>query len=186
MLIRRKALGNRPILNPDYFMYSEEKDLSLRLRLAGWYTWFVPSAEIIHYGGRSTGLMPASMYLELQKSQIKYYFWHYSQTFALALCLSWWLILCSRTSSASAHFIEKETEQDAPVFAGCNQVSPVCCQLFLRRMVTRSPIERMRRFLRFVANLLCAFRCRLLMFCGEMPHGSIVAEIPASVFRALI
>jgi GT2 family glycosyltransferase len=98
MLVRRSALGDGPLLNPDYFMYSEEKDLCLRLKRAGWDTWFVPGAEIIHYGGKSTSQMPLPMFLELQKSQVLFFRNFYAPLYALALCLSWWLVLCSNTA----------------------------------------------------------------------------------------
>ena len=97
MMVRRAALGDGPLLNPDYFMYSEEKDLSLRLHRSGWHTYFVPTAEIIHYGGRSTSLMPVAMFREVQKSQVKFFLNFYSRGYAFALCLSWWLVLCSQT-----------------------------------------------------------------------------------------
>jgi hypothetical protein len=98
MLIRRSALPPGPLLNPDYFMYAEEKDLSLRLRKAGRRTWFVPQGEIVHFGGRSTALTPLPMFLELQKSQAKFYLNHYSVLHALALCMSWWLVLIAETA----------------------------------------------------------------------------------------
>lgn len=97
MLIKREAIGNGPLLNPDYFMYAEEKDLSLRLCRAGWSTLFVPTVEILHYGGISASLIKNEMFLQLQKSQVLFYRNFYSKRYALALCLSWWLILCSQT-----------------------------------------------------------------------------------------
>ena len=98
MLIRRSALPPGPLLNPDYFMYAEEKDLSLRLLRAGWQTYFVPHGEIVHFGGRSTALTPLPMFLELQKSQAKFYLNHYPALHALALCMSWWLVLMTETA----------------------------------------------------------------------------------------
>ncbi len=67
MMIRKEALGDMPLLNPDFFMYAEEKDLALRLKEKGWKTYFVPSGEIIHLGEQSTDQMAEDMFLELQK-----------------------------------------------------------------------------------------------------------------------
>jgi N-acetylglucosaminyl-diphospho-decaprenol L-rhamnosyltransferase len=92
MMVRREPLGSDTLLNSDYFMYSEEKDLALRLLRKGWTTWFVPGAEIVHYGGKSTDQMPMRMFLELHKSQIRY-FRIFNNT--IELCLSWWLVLVS-------------------------------------------------------------------------------------------
>jgi N-acetylglucosaminyl-diphospho-decaprenol L-rhamnosyltransferase len=38
-----------------YFMYFEDVDLGERLGLAGWRNVYVPSAEVVHVGGASTG-----------------------------------------------------------------------------------------------------------------------------------
>lgn len=97
MMIRRKALDKEPYLfNPDFHMYSEEKDLALRLKVKGWNCYFVPGAEIVHHGGRSTGLMPEEMFLELQYSQVKFFYTHHKGFYARLLDLTWWLVIfCS-------------------------------------------------------------------------------------------
>jgi len=95
MMVRRAAVGNGPLLNPEYFMYAEEKDMMLKFGRSGWETWFIPTTEIIHYGGMSTSLIKQEMFLQLQKSQVLFYKAFYSKGFALALCVTWWLILLS-------------------------------------------------------------------------------------------
>lgn len=94
MMVRRSALGNGPLLSADYFMYSEEKDLALRLKRAGWSTWFVPNAEIVHYGGRSTDQTSVAMFVELQKSQVKYFRNFHHPFHSVLLNCTWWLMLC--------------------------------------------------------------------------------------------
>ncbi len=42
-----------------YFMYMEDVDLGDRLGQAGWHNVYVPSAEILHDKGHSTGRDPA-------------------------------------------------------------------------------------------------------------------------------
>ena len=71
----------------------EEKDLAIRLKRNGYLTYFVPDSEIIHYGGQSTRQMPVKMFIELHKSQVKFYRNHYSKTRAWLLSLSWGLVL---------------------------------------------------------------------------------------------
>lgn len=93
MMVRKEVLGSMPILNPEYFMYSEEKDLSLRLRRKGWKTYFVPYGEVIHFGGQSTRLMPEQMYLQLQKSQLQFFSLSYKGAYKWALIFTWWLVL---------------------------------------------------------------------------------------------
>ncbi len=96
MMIKRRALEKEPyLLNPDFYMYSEEKDLALRLKARGWHCYFVPHAEIVHHGGRSTDQMPERMFLELQKSQVKYFYTHHQGVYARLLDFTWWLVLVS-------------------------------------------------------------------------------------------
>lgn len=124
MLIRRSALGPGPLLNPDYLMYAEEKDLALRLRRTGWYTYFIPDGEIIHFGGRSTALMPARMFLELQKSQAKFYMNHYHAVYALALCMSWWMVLVSVMLVSLPLVFSAKARIRLPLFAHAAAVFP--------------------------------------------------------------
>lgn len=93
LFVRRAALEEMHLLNPLFFMYAEEKDLALRLLKRGWFTYFVPFAEIVHYGGQSTSKIAAKMFLELQRSQVKYFVQHYKPAKAYSLALSWWLVL---------------------------------------------------------------------------------------------
>ncbi len=95
MMVRREALRDNDFLNDAFFMYSEEKDLALRLKRSGWKTYFVPLGEIVHFGGQSTGQMSEKMFLELQKSQAIFFAAHHSKPMALALSLSWWLLLAN-------------------------------------------------------------------------------------------
>ncbi|SFN11957.1 N-acetylglucosaminyl-diphospho-decaprenol L-rhamnosyltransferase [Pseudonocardia ammonioxydans] len=55
LLLRRTALDSVDGFDPRYFMYFEDVDLGERLTLAGWRNIYVPSAEVVHVGGVSTG-----------------------------------------------------------------------------------------------------------------------------------
>jgi GT2 family glycosyltransferase len=99
MMVRREALGKLPLFKSEFFMYAEEKDLALRLKKLGWNSYFVPFGEVIHYGGASTNQMPKDMYLELYKSNLKFFAINYGglQGFILSLglgveLLSYWFI----------------------------------------------------------------------------------------------
>jgi GT2 family glycosyltransferase len=97
LMVRREALGDMQLLNPDFFMYAEEKDLALRLLKRGWHTCFVPSAETIHYGGQSTGQMAMGMFLELQNSQVKFFQIHHKGAHKQLMIWTYWLVLASGT-----------------------------------------------------------------------------------------
>jgi len=41
--------------NEDYFMYYEDMDYCMKIHKAGWKNYYVPSAVIVHHGGKSSG-----------------------------------------------------------------------------------------------------------------------------------
>jgi hypothetical protein len=53
--VRGAALDQAGMFDESFEMYCEEIDWHWRLARAGWERWIVPAAEIIHYGGQSTG-----------------------------------------------------------------------------------------------------------------------------------
>jgi N-acetylglucosaminyl-diphospho-decaprenol L-rhamnosyltransferase len=57
MLARREALAGAGILDERFFLYSEETDLCLRIRQAGWSVRHMPDMTIVHHAGRG-GLSP--------------------------------------------------------------------------------------------------------------------------------
>lgn len=52
-LLRHEALKKIGLLDPDYFMYGEDIDLSYRLLKGGYENWYLPT-NILHYKGEST------------------------------------------------------------------------------------------------------------------------------------
>ena len=54
MLLRRDAWQQIGGFDPAYFMYNEDVDLNVRLRLAGWRIVFLPTARITHHLGASS------------------------------------------------------------------------------------------------------------------------------------
>jgi GT2 family glycosyltransferase len=53
LLIRRAALDQVGLLDDANFIYGDEADLQYRLKQAGWLAYYLPTANTIHYGGRS-------------------------------------------------------------------------------------------------------------------------------------
>jgi GT2 family glycosyltransferase len=51
MLVRREALAAAGLLDERFFFYSEEVDLCLRIKRAGWEIHHLPQMTIVHYGG---------------------------------------------------------------------------------------------------------------------------------------
>jgi N-acetylglucosaminyl-diphospho-decaprenol L-rhamnosyltransferase len=60
LLLRRSAFEQVGGFDERYYMYMEDVDLGDRLGRAGWQSVYVPSAEVLHNKGHSTGRDPAS------------------------------------------------------------------------------------------------------------------------------
>lgn len=54
MMIRREALNRSGLFDTAFFLYGEDIDLSWRIRKAGYFNYYLPDVNIIHYKGRST------------------------------------------------------------------------------------------------------------------------------------
>lgn len=72
MCVRRSAADDVGPLDEGYGMYSEEVDWAHRLADRGWTTVLIPTARIVHYGGRSTEQRPEAMREALWSSRARY------------------------------------------------------------------------------------------------------------------
>lgn len=57
MLIRCEALAAAGLMDERFFLYSEETDLCLRVRAAGWQIRHLPMMTILHHAGKG-GVQP--------------------------------------------------------------------------------------------------------------------------------
>lgn len=74
MLIRREVLNQIGYLDELFFAYQEDADYCHRARQAGWKVFYVPEAQIIHYGGQGgSRVHPYRSILEWHKSYWLYY-----------------------------------------------------------------------------------------------------------------
>jgi hypothetical protein len=79
-----------------FFVYSEEVDLCLRIRRAGWEIHWLPEASIVHYGGMSTQQAANEMFLELYRNKIRFFRKHYGGLYADAYKGILWLAAVGR------------------------------------------------------------------------------------------
>jgi hypothetical protein len=79
MLIRRDVLDRVGLLDEDFFIYTEEIDLCYRIQQAGWKLYWLPQAQVIHYGGQSTRQVASRMFIQLYHSKIQYFRKHYGR-----------------------------------------------------------------------------------------------------------
>lgn len=52
MMIRKEVIDQIGYLDERYFAYQEDTDYCFHARQAGWKVYYVPQAEVIHYGGQ--------------------------------------------------------------------------------------------------------------------------------------
>jgi len=53
LMIRRSALEETGLLDEEFFIYGDEKDLQYRLKQVGWNVYYLPWISTVHFGGRS-------------------------------------------------------------------------------------------------------------------------------------
>ena len=56
MMIRRQLIQEIGPLDEGFFLYFEEVDFFYRAAKAGWQTWYVPAAKVMHIEGAATGI----------------------------------------------------------------------------------------------------------------------------------
>lgn len=79
MLIRRAVIDQVGYLDERFFAYQEDADFCFRARAAGWKIFYVPAAQIIHYGGHGgSRVQPFRSIFEWNRS----YFLHYRKNLA--------------------------------------------------------------------------------------------------------
>jgi GT2 family glycosyltransferase len=61
-IIRREVFNQAGGFDADYFIYDDDTDLSLRVRLLGYRILFVPAAMVIHRGGVLRGISGQMLY----------------------------------------------------------------------------------------------------------------------------
>jgi N-acetylglucosaminyl-diphospho-decaprenol L-rhamnosyltransferase len=72
LCVRARAAAEVGLFDERFFMYSEEIDWCRRFRQAGWRVVYLPSAEVMHQEGASSGLDLAHRDRQFQKSKLQY------------------------------------------------------------------------------------------------------------------
>jgi GT2 family glycosyltransferase len=94
LLIRREVFERIGLFDEEFFLYFEEVDFSRRAEQAGFESWFVPAANLLHESGASTGVtadrglerrMPAYWF----ESRRRYFLKHRGRLVCLLADLAW-------------------------------------------------------------------------------------------------
>ena len=92
LMIRRPLFEAVGGFSTDYFMYSEDLDLCLKARRAGFQTCYVPQAVVVHHGGGSSTQAPASTFAAVMLLESRWRFFRktrsrgYAALYRAAMC----------------------------------------------------------------------------------------------------
>jgi GT2 family glycosyltransferase len=78
LLLRREALDDVGGFDEGFFIYSEETDLQLRLRRAGWEVHYFPQVTIVHHESQFSAEIPERRINEMWRSRHRYWRKHHS------------------------------------------------------------------------------------------------------------
>ena len=87
LLVRREALEEVGLFDEGFFMYSEETDLCLRLRRAGWRIQYFPGVTVVHHQPWSYEGVPERRINEMWRGRHRYWGKHHSAIGARAAAL---------------------------------------------------------------------------------------------------
>jgi len=96
LLVRRAVIEQIGYLDERFFAYQEDADFCFQARQAGWLVYYVPTAQITHYGGqggsraqpmRSIVAWHRSYFLYYQKNLSRNYFFLLNWLYYLAMLL---------------------------------------------------------------------------------------------------
>jgi N-acetylglucosaminyl-diphospho-decaprenol L-rhamnosyltransferase len=80
LFLRRAALDEVGLFDEGFFLYSEETDLCLRLRRAGWRVQWFPSVTVVHHESQFSAGIPERRINEMWRSRHRYWQKHHSPT----------------------------------------------------------------------------------------------------------
>jgi GT2 family glycosyltransferase len=78
LLVRREALDEVGLFDEEFFIYSEETDLLLRLRRAGWRTQYFPQVTVVHHESQFSAGIPERRINEMWRGRHRYWEKHHS------------------------------------------------------------------------------------------------------------
>jgi GT2 family glycosyltransferase len=78
LVLRREALDEVGLFDEEFFLYSEEVDLQLRLRRDGWAVEYFPAATVVHHESQFSAEIPERRINEMWRSRHRYWRKHHS------------------------------------------------------------------------------------------------------------
>jgi hypothetical protein len=88
LVLRREALEEVGLFDEEFFLYSEEVDLQLRLHQAGWEVHYFPDAAVVHHESQFSAEIPERRINEMWRSRHRYWRKHHSTVGARVAALA--------------------------------------------------------------------------------------------------
>jgi hypothetical protein len=78
LMVRREVIKEVGLLDENFIMYGDDLDWCYRIKKAGWKVYYVPHAQIVHYGGRSSRKLPYKSIKWFYRAAAVFYKKHYA------------------------------------------------------------------------------------------------------------
>lgn len=105
MLIRREVIEQIGYLDEAYFAYQEDSDFCLRARKAGWQVYYLPKAQIIHFGGHGGSMVEQERAIRAwHESYYHYYQKHFSGDYFFLFNAFFYALIWSKLQLALLSF----------------------------------------------------------------------------------
>jgi len=81
LMMKRSVFESIGRFSEDFFMYSEDIDICHKAKGAGWTTYYVPTAVVVHYGGASTSHNTGNTFSEIMFLESRWRFFRKTRSF---------------------------------------------------------------------------------------------------------
>ena len=86
LMVRREVIQKVGVMDEDYVMYGDDLDWCYRIKKAGWKIYYVPDAQIVHYGGMGgSRVLPYRNIWEFHRSMMIFYKKYYAKNHTVLL-----------------------------------------------------------------------------------------------------
>ena len=101
MLIRKEVVEQIGYMDEQFFAYQEDADYCLRAHQTGWEVYYMPEAQIIHYGGMGgSRVEPYRSIFEWHRSYYLFYKKHYAREYFFLFNFVYYILMFIKLSLA--------------------------------------------------------------------------------------
>jgi len=113
MMFKKEVVDKIGFMDEQFFMFLDDVDYCKRIRDAGWKVHYMPTLEIIHFGGESSGQNLERVTMEMHRSLKRYFQKHFGMVTVLLLDLTMWLKFSPTLLKLSAKYLSRGSQMDS-------------------------------------------------------------------------